>query len=102
MYFCYVPCPDEKTARSIGEKAVQERLAACANLLPKMTSIYEWEGKIEEANETLLLLKTRSEQRADLENLILNLHPYEVPCVAFYSVDSVNSTYWTWVQKQTT
>lgn len=101
MYLCYVPCPDEKTAKALGRTAVEKKLAACANIVSGMTSIYEWNGKIEEAVEVLLLLKTRAEVRGELETLILGEHPYDVPCVTFYEAKNVNSSFLEWVRKQT-
>lgn len=74
-----VTAPDLKTARSLAQAALEARLIACANLVPKIESHYWWQGKIESGGEVLLLLKTRKSKLAALEKLILARHPYETP-----------------------
>ncbi|XP_045861591.1 protein CutA isoform X3 [Meles meles] len=56
----FVTCPNEKVAKEIARAVVEKRLAACVNLIPQITSIYEWKGKIEEDNEVLMMIKTQS------------------------------------------
>lgn len=74
-----VTAPDLKTARRLAQSALQSRLVACANLLPKIESHYWWQGKLEHSAEVLLLLKTTKTNLAKLEKLILHEHPYETP-----------------------
>jgi periplasmic divalent cation tolerance protein len=74
-----VTTPDLKTARSLAKAALQSRLIACANLLPKIESHYRWQGKIESGAEVLLILKTQKSRLAALEKLILTRHPYDTP-----------------------
>lgn len=69
--------PDLEQARQIGAALVERQVAACVNLLPGVESIYRWEGKIERAGEVLAVMKTT--RYADLEAVIRELHPYEVP-----------------------
>ncbi len=77
LVFCTVPTAAQ--AREIARQLVAEKLAACANVLPGVTSVYVWEEKMEESEETLMLLKTRRERYAALETRLRALHPYEVP-----------------------
>src|SRR5690242_8188604 len=71
--------PDVQSAKRIGRILVEERLADCVNILPKIESVYRWEKKVEEAEETLCLIKTTIGQYQTLESRIKALHPYEVP-----------------------
>ncbi len=74
-----VTAPDLKTARALAQSALQARLIACANLLPKIESHFWWQGKIESATEVLLVFKTSKTKLAALEKLILAQHPYDTP-----------------------
>lgn len=74
-----VTAPDLKTARALAQSALQARLIACANLVPKVESHYRWRGKIESSTEALLVLKTRKSKLSALEKLILAKHPYDTP-----------------------
>ncbi len=77
-----VTAPDLKTARRLAKKALRARLIACANVIPALESHYRWEGKIESARETLLVLKTRRSNLVKLEKLILAEHPYDTPGIS--------------------
>ncbi|MBZ8132314.1 divalent-cation tolerance protein CutA [Afifella sp. IM 167] len=94
----YIPCPDLDTARRIGAKAVEARLAACANILPAMISLYRWKGAIEEENEAVLILKTAPEREAALRKEVAGLHPYEVPAILTLEAPRVNAAYADWVK----
>ena len=74
-----VTAPDLKAARALAKAALQAKLIACANLVPKIESHYWWRGKIESGAEVLLLLKTTKARLAALEKLILARHPYDSP-----------------------
>jgi periplasmic divalent cation tolerance protein len=74
-----VTAPDLKTARLLARAALQARLIACANLVPKIESHYRWWGKIESSAEVLLVLKTQKSRLPALEELILTRHPYDTP-----------------------
>ena len=74
-----VTAPDLKTARALAKAALQARLAACANLVPKLESHYWWQGKIESGTEVLIVFKTRKAKLTALEKLILAKHPYDTP-----------------------
>jgi len=74
-----VTAPNLKTARLIAKLALNARLIACANLVPKMESHYWWKGKLEASPEVLLVLKTRRANLRRLESLVLKTHPYDTP-----------------------
>jgi periplasmic divalent cation tolerance protein len=86
-------------AERIGRTMVEERLAACVNILGPIHSIYRWQGKIETADEVAALFKT-SDSRADaLITRIAALHSYEVPCIATSTIDKILAAYADWVEQ---
>lgn len=87
----------EEAAR-IGRALVEERLAACATMLPGAQSIYRWQGAVEAAAETVLLLKTGADQVAALETRLHELHSYDTPEFLVLAVDSGNRRYLDWLQ----
>ena len=94
-------CPDRETAIRIAHQAVERRLAACANLLPGLKSIYRWKGRVESAEEVLLLLKTTDDRYAELETAVAELHPYELPEVIAVRIENGLSAYLDWVAQCT-
>lgn len=101
IIFIYITCPDEKVAKTIGHALVEENLIACANILPKMTSIYSWKDKIHEDSETVLLLKTRKSRFNQVSSRVRQLHPYETPCVVALPVVDAEKNYAQWITTQT-
>jgi periplasmic divalent cation tolerance protein len=87
--------PDEATR--LARTLVEERLAACATLIPAVQSIYHWQGQIESATETLLLLKTGPEQLAALEARLHELHSYQTPEFLVLAVESASHPYLAWL-----
>src|ERR1700730_6540528 len=71
--------PNVETARRIARELVTENLAACANVIPKIKSIYRWQGKIEQEDDTLVLCKRTADRCAAFEEKLKSLHPYDVP-----------------------
>jgi periplasmic divalent cation tolerance protein len=94
-----VTAPSEAAALDIGRKVVDERLAACVNVVPGITSIYHWQGQREETAEALLLIKTRPEGYAALQRRVLELHPYSVPEVLGLPVAEGAPAYVQWVRE---
>lgn len=72
-------CPDHHTATSIARNLIDLSAAACVNILPAMTSIYRWQGRVEESTEHMIIIKTNKENYPELENILKQLHPYDVP-----------------------
>jgi periplasmic divalent cation tolerance protein len=94
-----VTAPDLKTARRLAKAALQARLIACANLVPRIESHYWWRSKIESGAETLLVLKTRKSKLARLEKLVLETHPYEVPEFLVLPLNHGNQGYLAWLSE---
>jgi len=74
-----ITAPDMKTARRLMRTALEARLIACANLVPRIESYYRWQGRVERSAEVLLMLKTSQARLAALEKLVLAKHPYDTP-----------------------
>jgi periplasmic divalent cation tolerance protein len=91
--------PDAETARRIAKTIVEEKLAACVNLLPQVDSIYHWKGVIETASETLAIIKSTTWKYQLLEARIRELHPYEVPEIISIRIDSGNTEYLRWIEQ---
>jgi periplasmic divalent cation tolerance protein len=91
--------PDVETARRIGRQLVEERYAACANIIPQIESIYRWQGKVESGSETLVLFKTIVSRYQALATTLRQLHPYEVPEIICLRVEDGLSEYLQWVRE---
>ena len=87
----------QEDAERIARTLVEERLAACVSIAQGLMSIYWWEGKIEEAGENLLLIKTSSGKSEELRRVIESEHPYSVPEIVELEVEKVNQPYLRWV-----
>ena len=85
-------------AARLGRALVEERLVACASLIPAVQSIYRWQGAVESASETLLLLKTGTEQLVALEARLHELHSYQTPEFLVLPVEAVSQPYLEWLQ----
>jgi periplasmic divalent cation tolerance protein len=94
-------CPDATTAETLAGSLVEARLAACVNLLPGLRSIYRWEGRVERADETLLLIKTTRERFDDLKGHILRMHPYTLPEVLAFEAATGLDRYLEWIGSET-
>ena len=92
-------CPDEATAGTIATKLVENGLAACVNILPGVKSVYRWQGKIEQDNEVLLIIKTRKDVISRLETLIREHHPYELPEIVAVPIDTGLNEYLNWIEQ---
>lgn len=93
--------PDAESARALATKLVEQRLAACANILSPCLSIYRWEGRLEEAEEVPLLIKTSAPRYAALEEAIRAYHPYELPEIVAVRVEKGLPDYLAWVAAST-
>ena len=93
--------PDAASAQSLAAHLVEQRLAACVNILAPCRSVYRWEGKIEEASEVPLIIKTTAERYSALEAEILAHHPYELPEIVAVSVERGLPEYLAWVAQET-
>jgi len=89
--------PDAETARKISNQLVAEKLAACANILPSVESIYRWKEKIESGNEILVFFKLSEDGQSAFQEKLRSLHPYEVPEIIFVPVSNGLPEYLDWV-----
>lgn len=99
MIYCTVPSIEE--ARKLADLSVENRLAACANILPGMESVYRWQGKIEKATECVVIFKTHLDRVDALTELIKQKHSYEVPCVVSLPIEQGNQAYLWWIEDET-
>ena len=93
--------PADADAAEFGRTLIDERLAACVNLLPVMESVYRWEGKIEFEAERQLVIKTSRDRVGDLWDRVRELHPYEVPEFIVIPIVDGNEAYLRWIGEST-
>ncbi len=96
----YVTAPSRKEAEKIAETVVTERLAACANILDSVTSVFHWEGKLCRENEAVLILKTTEEKTTALTTRIKELHSYECPCIVVLPIEGGNPAFLEWLERE--
>jgi periplasmic divalent cation tolerance protein len=94
-------CPDEAMANAIALALVEEKLAACVNLLPRIQSVYRWQGEIDSASEIPLLIKSTASAYPALEKRLLDLHPYEVPEIIAWPISQGLPAYLNWLAEET-
>ena len=95
--FVYMTAGSLAEARTIGRELVESGLAACVNILPGMQSIYRWEGKIEAADEVVVIAKTTAPRVPELTAKVKSLHSYDCPCVVSLKVDGGFQPYLDWI-----
>ncbi len=93
--------PSAEAAAELAKAVVEEKLAACANLLPAIRSIYRWQGRVQDESEVLVLFKTRQEHFDRLKSRLLELHPYEIPEVLAIPVEQGYQAYLDWLAQET-
>ena len=93
--------PDEEVARTLARGLLERRLAACVNVLPRVTSVYRWEGAVREEGEVLLVAKTTSERLAEIEAWFGDAHPYDVPECIVLAPARVEPKYLRWILDET-
>jgi periplasmic divalent cation tolerance protein len=98
----YVVFADAEEAERIGRTVIEERLAACINILSPVRSIYRWEGEIQSAEEVAAILKTHHWNSDALIERIAALHSHKVPCIVTWPIDKVLRSYADWVEDSTT
>jgi periplasmic divalent cation tolerance protein len=88
-------------ARKIADTLVDRKKAACVNIVPKVNSLFRWKGKIEEAEESLMVVKTRAELFTDVVSVVKSIHSYEVPEIIALPIVEGNPDYLEWLKKET-
>lgn len=97
----YVTAPNRDEALRIGRVIVEERLAACANVFDGMTSVYHWQGKLEESAEAVLILKTRRDLAPNAVDRVRTLHPYDTPAILVLPIDGGSQPFLDWIAAET-
>ena len=97
----YTVFVDKEEAERIGRQMIDERLAACVNILAPCTSIYRWDGVVEKAEEVPALFKTRTDLADRLVERVAHLHSYDVPAVVAWPIDRLFARYGDWVESAT-
>jgi periplasmic divalent cation tolerance protein len=97
----YTTWPSIVEAENAGRAMVERRLAACVNILPGMISHYWWEGKIERAEEAVMIVKTRAALTDAVRQAVKELHAYQTPAIMFLSVENVDPDYHAWIVQET-
>jgi periplasmic divalent cation tolerance protein len=99
--FIYVTASGSEEARRIGRALVEAHLAACANVIDRVTSVYWWRGEVQEDDEAVLIAKTREDLVDDLTAKVKELHSYECPCVVALPVTGGNADFLDWIESET-
>lgn len=97
----YVTASDRSEALKIGRALVEERLAACINVVPGMTSVYHWQDKIEQADEAILYVKTRTDYVEAVISRVRELHSYSCPCAVAWPLKAGDPDYLRWLSEET-
>jgi len=97
----YITCPNMNDAENIARILVDNRIAACINIVPNIKSIYTWQDKVEESNEVLLIIKTVEDNLEKLEEVVKKYHPYTVPEIISWNIKSGNVEYLKWMTEVT-
>lgn len=99
MGMAYITCGGIEEAMKIGEILVKERIAACANIIPDMFSIYIWKNELEKSKETVLITKILKKNYTKLETRVKELHSYAVPCILYYPSTEGYPPYIQWMME---
>lgn len=97
----YITAKDAKEARKLAAALVKERLAACANIIDRIHSVYRWKGKIEKNAEALVFAKTKASLVTKAISRVRELHSYECPCIVSFPIDKGNPDFLTWISNET-
>ena len=97
----FVTCGSEEEAQKIARSLVEERLAACVNIISAVRSLYRWEGKIWDEREWLLIIKTQKRRFEDLEKKVKSLHSYSVPGIIGLPIVQGHPAYLRWLEEMT-
>ncbi|NJK60800.1 MAG: divalent-cation tolerance protein CutA [Oscillatoriales cyanobacterium SM2_1_8] len=98
LWVVFTTLPDAAIARTIARTLVQEHRAACAQILPPITSVYVWDDQLQEETEILLWLKTTADRYPDLAQRLTELHPYTTPQILAIAASAVHPPYGQWLQ----
>lgn len=97
----YITAKDLEEARNIADTLVKEKLVACANVIPKIESVFWWKEKIEKQNEVAIIAKTREDLSESVIKRVKELHSYEIPCIVTLPISGGNEDFLKWVGEET-
>ena len=97
----YIPCSSKQEAKYIACSLLESQFIACANIIDRVGSLYIWEGEIQEDNEVLLLVKSKTDNFSRIEKEVKKLHSYDYPCVIQLDIAEGNAEYLDWIDKNT-
>ena len=101
LCWVYITVGSLEEAKGIGQILVGQNLVACVNLLENMTSIYNWEDKMEESQEVIMIVKTRKTLMPKLIEKVNSLHSYDCPCILELPIQGGNLNFLSWIKSQT-
>lgn len=96
----YITGATQEELKKIARILLEEKLIACANVFPQISSSYWWEGKIEESNEAAMLIKSKKKLTSKIITRVKELHSYDCPCVVFFKIKAGNSDFLHWINKE--
>lgn len=99
-YMVYITTGSTNEAKDIAGVVIREKFAACANILPQMESVYEWEGKICNDKEAVLILKTTQDKLTDLTDCVNELHSYDLPCIVALPIENGSQDFLKWIYNE--
>lgn len=95
----YMTTANFDEARTIGKALLREKLCACVNIIPNISSMFWWDGELEEINESLLLCKTFEGKLGKIKKRVKELHRYEIPCIKAIDAEELNADYVKWMKE---
>ncbi|MTI87476.1 MAG: divalent-cation tolerance protein CutA [Balneolaceae bacterium] len=103
LRFVYITTPTKEEAKKIGRILVEEKLAACVNIVDEMESIYWWEGEVQQATECILIAKSHYSRAKQLGKRVKEMHSYDCPCIVSMTIaeDEGNPEYLKWLEETT-
>ncbi len=97
----YITAADKLQAVNLARALLEARLVACANVLPGVTSLYHWEGKLTEAEECVLIAKSTADRVREVAAMVAELHTYDTPCVVAVPIEGGAAEFLAWVERET-
>ncbi len=95
-----VTCADKEEAQQMADLLLEKNLIACANIIPGVGSLYQWDDKIENEREAILILKTKEDKTYEIVEIIKKEHSYDVPAVILFDAESLNDEYSDWINNE--
>ena len=96
--FLYITFSSKHSAIELAKKCLTKKMIACANIIPEVISIYNWENNIEQNNEVIAIFKTTKNKQQELANFIKEHHDYDCPCIASLETEILNKDFGTWIK----